>query len=253
MAHSFNLKDNLNKKNKIDYSLIMMIVFIFIAVVCMIIYFIMSNQNNNKYIEKTNENKNYVFSAKKEKNTYQDGTHFRAPEINLKGEKYTKINKEISSLYKTIIKNVDSSFDYQYNVSKDILSLVVRYSYYPNTSDKQIIYFKTYNIDLKNDKILKNSEILNMYNLTSKKIETFMEAKFKSYYTDLINQKYYTKKECDYECFLNNRGITKKYLNNISYYIDDGSLTLFKYYYRYSSYEEELYFTDDSFQFLIKK
>ena len=60
MAHSFKLSKNLDsKKNKkMDYSLILMIVFILIAILSMVICFIMLNKKEEViYIDKKNAKK----------------------------------------------------------------------------------------------------------------------------------------------------------------------------------------------------
>lgn len=260
MKHSFKLEDNMdkNKKVKTDYSLFLMIFFILVAVICISVYFVMKHgkSDSKKYVNKIDENKGYVYTSERIKNEKSESgsiVYDKIPAINLQGSKYKQINNEIKNKYQEVIKNDPYFYEYHYNQSKNILSLVVKYSYYPQETIYPVTYFNTYNIDLVSGNILTDAQLLEMYDVTEKQLQTYLEAKFKKYYMDIVNNGYYTKKECNYSCFIKNRGISTNYLENISFYVDDGKLTLFKYYYRDSVYNEVEFFTDDTYQFLIKK
>lgn len=260
MSHSFKLENNVrknNKKKKSDYSLILMLIFLLIAFGCLIIYFVMNNSSKTNMVEKKDQNKDYVYTYKKIKNTSNESDEViydKIPTINLDGVKYSKINKEIIDNYNKIITKSTHKYEYEFSYSKNILSLVIK-STYPNQDNDLYIktYFNTYNIDLKNDKILSNDEILKIFNVDENKIKIYLNSKFTSYYEDLVKYKYFTKNECNYDCFLNNRGISKNYLDDINYYVDNGKLVLFKFYYRDSKYDEAQYFKDTTYSFLIKK
>lgn len=260
MRHSFKLEDNVdkNKKAKTDYSLVFMIFFILVAVICIVVYFVInhSSTNSNKYIEKVDEDKAYVYTSKKIENTNNESdevSYDKIPSINLEGQKYTQINNEIMNKYNEVIKDKVHIYDYNYNQSENILSLVVKYSYYSKDSQYPITYFDTYNIDLKNDKVLSDEEIVDLFNITKEQVNTYLKSKFVNYYNELIQYEYFKKSECNYQCFLNNRGITTDYTKDVHYYVEDGRLTLFKFYHRDSKYDEAQYFQDTTYQFLIKK
>ena len=85
MGHSFKIRNNRNPKNNLDYSLIAMIVFIIIAVVCCLISFIMITSKLNKYVDKKNTDKEYIYTVKKEKNKGQEGVYNKVPAINING------------------------------------------------------------------------------------------------------------------------------------------------------------------------
>lgn len=258
MRHSFRLEDNKNKKQtRMDYSLILMVFFILMAITCLIIYLVMANQSSNHMIDKRDNSKDYVYTAKKIVNENSESAtieYDKVPAINLKGKKYQQINNEILSQYHNLSKsNNYIYYGYQFNQSKNILSLKITYIYYPAQVIYPITHFDTYHVDLKSGKILTDQQLLEMYDVSEKQIQIYLEAKFKKYYSDLIKGGYYTKKECNYDCFLKNRGISKDYLKETSLYVEDGKLTLFKYYYRDSVYHEIEYFEDDSYQFLIRE
>lgn len=258
MRHSFRLEDNNDsKKTRMDYSLILMVFFILMAVVCLIIYLVMKSQSSDNTIQKQDTSKSYVYTSKKIENENSESAtteYDKIPAINLKGKKYQQINNEILDNYNHLVKSSNHiHYGYQFNQSKNILSLMVNYTYYPAQVIYPIIHFDTYNIDLKSGKVLTDQELLKIYNVSEKQIQVYMEAKFKKYYSDIVKSGYYTKKQCNYDCFLKNRGISNDYLAETSFYVEDGKLTLFKYYYRDSVYNEIEFFKDDSYQFLIRE
>lgn len=253
MSDSFKLEDNYNKKKSNNKNKIVLI-FVFCVIILCVLYFIFFYyQKNNFGVEKIDTSKNYIYTVKKVENAFQEDSYDLVPKINLKGEKYSSINEQIMDNYLTVSNNSDYDYSYEYSKSDNILSLKITYAYFKDNSIYPIRYFKTFNIDLKNGKILSDEEILKMYGISKEKLNVFLEAKFRSYYKDLIKYKYYTEDECDYDCFLKLRGISSDYLDGISFYIEKGSLNLFKYYYTFSEYEEEQYFTDTTYKFIVKK
>ena len=263
MRHSFKLEDNVdkNKKAKTDYSLVFMIFFILVAVICIVVYFVInhSSTNSKKYIEKVDEDKAYVYTSKKIENTNNESdevSYDKIPSINLEGQKYTQINNEIVNQYNKVVEQGIHNYEYDFNVSNHILSLIIKSTYYVNQNQENMqikTFFNTYNIDLKNDKVLSNEEILDLFNISEEQVNTYLKSKFVSYYNELIQYEYFKKSECNYQCFLNNRGITTDYTKDVHYYVEDGKLTLFKFYHIDSEYDEAQYFQDTTYQFLIKK
>ncbi|MBO5414681.1 MAG: hypothetical protein J6A17_03530 [Bacilli bacterium] len=254
MRDSFKLENNNKKKNnKQNSNLLILIVCGLIAVVCFGSYFIMNHINKEVvYVEKKDSSKEYVYTIKKEENTFDEGTYYEVPSINLNGEQIDKINESILNKYDEVSKNSEYDYSYEFNKSDNILAVKVTYAYYPNKNARYPIrYFDTYNIDLVDGKVLTDEEILDLYDVSSKEVNLFLKSKFKKYYTDLVNNKFYTERQCNYKCFLKNRGISDNYVNSTSYYIDKGSLTAFKYFYIYSDYEEEKYFKNTNYQFII--
>ncbi len=256
MSHSFKLEDNIKNKSqkKFDYSLILMIFFILVSITCIIIYFYLNNRQN--YQEKLIKDKDYIYTAHRYKNSYTESdseVYDEIPSINLVGDTYKILNQEIEDKYLDIKTHIPYLYQYEYSQSKNILSLAIKYSYYENDSLYPTTYFDTYNIDLETGKILTDNDLLKLYNISKKQIEVYLEAKFRGYYDEIVKSGYYTESECSYPCFLKNRGISTNYLDNISFYVDDGNLTLFKYYYKDSDYDEGGYFKDYSYKFLIKK
>lgn len=111
MGHSFRLEDNIkkSKKTRMDYSLILMIFFILVAISCLVIYFVMADQNTTTYMKKENTKKEYIYTQKKAENeNSESGTieYDRVPAINLKGSKYRQINNQILNSYEELVKKI---------------------------------------------------------------------------------------------------------------------------------------------------
>ena len=149
MAHSFKLSKNLDsKKNKkMDYSLILMIVFILIAILSMVICFIMLNKKEEViYIDKKNAKKDYVYTIKKDVNQTADNIINEIPTININNSKIETINNKILTNYNNVSSLPDEyeyGYEYSVNDKKHILSLIVKYSYIPEKVNKMVTYFDT--------------------------------------------------------------------------------------------------------------
>lgn len=260
MRDSFKLEDNYNtikrKKAKKHKENNLFFIFIFIAV-CLIIFlfvYLLFNFSSIGYISKSNSNKNYVYTVKKVKNVYQDDTYDEVPRINLNGKNIENINKRILLNYEQVSQKIEYNYEYQFSVSKNILSLLVSYGYYLDENDNEPTRnFETINIDLRTGSILSSDDILNKFHLTRKSVNDYLGVKFYDIYNGLIDYKYFTKKQCDYSCFLKNRQISDNYLNGLSLYVEDGSLIGYKFFYTYSIYNEQDYFKIDDYKFIIKR
>lgn len=252
MDYSFKLEEKKKneKRKKRMWLRILLFLFIGIGVLYTLITII---YHNFFYLPKRNHKKDYVYTARKDVNDYADNTYSKMPKINLKGDTFDKINKKIEENYLFIIHQGDYDYEYEFSKSRNILSLKISYSYYVQNEIYPHRYFKTYNINLNNGHIYSTKELLDKYHITEKRLNSFLKYRFETYYNDLVKYKYFTKKECDYSCYLKNRGISSNYLDNIHLYINNGSLVLYKFFYTYSDFEEEEYFQNPTYRFIIKK
>ena len=251
---SFKKIEKKNNKDKTDYSFFIMIFFIVLFVVAIVLFFVLNETpKTEKYISKIDSSKDYVYTVKKEKNETQEATYNKVPAFNIGGSSIEKINKKINSDYEDIKKYVEYEYSYKFNQSDNLLSLLITYTYLPKEATYPVTSYKSYNIDLEQGLILSNSDLLKMYDVTKAQLTSFIENKFKTYYNDLIEKKVYSESTCNYTCFLNNRGISSNYLRGVSLYVDNGELTVYKFYYKLSDYEgEESYFDDISYQISVK-
>ena len=270
MGHTFKLNSNdnkvKNKKVKMDYSLIIMIVCILVAIICIIISIVLSvnskklsnetivnNNDNISYIEKEDATKEYVYTIEKNINTTQEETYDEVPYINISTKDVEKINKEIKDKYLLVSKKTEYGYSYKYSEGNGILSLLIEYIYSPVQNSYPVSFYKTYNVDMKTGTIIKPKEVLSRYNITVDELKIFVASRFQKYYDDIVKKGYYKDKSCDYNCFLQNRGITTDYLKGVSLYVDNGELTLYKFFYKNSDYDEGNYFDNISYQIVVKK
>ena len=162
MDYSFKLDNNYNKK-KSNNKHKLVLIFVFCVIILFVLYFIFSYyQRNSLSVEKMDVNKDYVYTIKKVENSFQEDSYDLVPKINLKGQKFSSINEEIMNNYLSVSNNDDYDYSYEFNKSGNILSLKVTYAYFKDNSIYPIRYFKTFNINLKNGKILSDEEILKM-------------------------------------------------------------------------------------------
>lgn len=226
-------------KNKKHILLILLIILILLSVIFIFLY----NRPINYQNKLIDSSKDIVYDKI---STNKDNV----PYINIKSEVVNKINNEIDKMYEEYKYFSPDGFSYKYNVSKNILSIIIKaYVVKPESTHYDMIY-KSYNIDLKNNKLLTNKEILDRFNITEKKMEYYLYNKFINYYSDLISKKYFTEKECDFDCFLETKNV-ENLLDDNYYYINDNHLELYKNFNIFTEYKEDNYFNEESFHFII--
>ncbi len=174
----------------------------------------------------------------------------RVPAINIKNAVIDNINQEIDSFYEYYSLFSPDGFRYNYNVSGKILSIIITaYVVHPESTHYDIIY-KSFNIDLKELKQLTDKEILSRFNITEEKMEYYLYNKFLNYYTDLVNNNYFTEEQCDFATFLESKNV-EELLEDNHYYINNNHLELYKYFNIFTDYQEENYFNEKSFHFIV--
>lgn len=252
MNDSFKLEDqnkNSTKRNSVKIKFLIAVILLVAA--CIFVALLL--YRNFNYISKADSKKDYVYTVRKDASNVEDDTYTKCPRINLEGDKFSKINNAILENYLQVISQEDYDYNYEFNKSGATLSLKISYTFYTDNEYQPETFFKTYNINLHNGHIYTKKELLNKYRVSEKSLNAFLEYRFKSYYDSLVKYGYYKKSECDYNCYLKNRGITNNYLDDIHLYVNNGSLTLYKFFYTSSKYEEEEYFSKVTYRFVIKK
>ena len=174
----------------------------------------------------------------------------KVPYININNNLVISINNEIENMYQEYLLFSPDGFNYKYSLSKSILSIIIEaYVVHPESTHYDIIY-KSYNIDLKEMKLLSNDEILERFNITEKKFEFYLYNKFLNYYNELIKNNYLNEKEIDFNTFLEDKNIDNM-LDDNSFYINNNHLELYKYFNIYTDYNEQKFFNKDSFHFIL--
>jgi hypothetical protein len=217
-------------------------IIIFIVLISSLIY-LLSNRDYNYKKLLENKNRDIVYNRIDD---YRD----KVPHININNNLINSINKDIDSMYENYLIFSPDGFKYNYNVSGNILSIIIMADViHPEKTNYDIIY-KSYNIDLKKMKVLTDKEILDKYNITEDKMEYYLYNKFLNYYNDLLDKKFFTEKQCDFETFLENKNVDNL-LDDNNYYINNNHLELYKYFNIYTDYKEEKYFDRESFHFIV--
>lgn len=224
-------------KKNISSKIIIPFIIIVLLVIFIIYNFFNRDNGYNKYKERSSED--IVYTIFNSGDTY-------IPYINLDCDVATEINKIIVDRGNAFLgENEDNVITYTYDLSGKILSLAIQYI--SMSEDYPTITYDVYNIHVSNYRLLDNNEILNLYSINEKQVYDVVESKFKSFYVDLYNKKYFDE-ECNYDCFLYMRGIENtNYLEDSSYYIKNGNLYVIKPFKIYSVFEEEKYFSSSDF------
>ena len=240
MIKKFNKLDN-NKKIPI------VIVFSTILITLLIVFTFFGNKGYNYDSLKEDKDKDFVYTINSIK---EDVFFINIPYINISGSSIKSINEEIDSYINEFTNKKMINSSYEYRINGKVLSLVIKtVDYY--SEDTPVVYFKTYNINLDTLGLVSNEELLNAYEISSSDVNNTIEKQFEYWYKDEIKKGFLEKNECDYECFLEYRG-GEDYMDNISYYIDNGKLVVFKPFEVYSIFGEEDYFSEQDFKFTIK-
>ena len=241
MIKAFNDMDN-NKK-------IPLVIGIAVILIIIIILFSYFRKNNSDYKGlKEDVNKALVYTINSEEN----GIYFiKVPYLNINSSIGKEINEDIESFIEDFSDDEKLMLSYQYNINGKILSLVIKCVDY-NAKYIPKAYFKTYNINLEEQKLLSDEELLAIYNIDSNKVSNFIENKFTYWYKDIIKNGYFAEEECDYLCFLEYREVDN-YLDDVVYYIEQGNLVAYKPFVFYSIFGEENYFKEKDFKFEITK
>ena len=101
------------------------------------------------------------------------------------------------------------------------------------------------------DGILTMEDYIRVENNYISCIKEIVEGKFVDFYNDELEKGYFHD-ECDYACFLYQRGITDdNYMEDIYYYVKDGNLYVLKPFKVYSPFGEDKYYKDEDYYIQI--
>ena len=149
-----------------------------VAVILLIILIVLSlifqpDKSKEKFINA----KDYVI----EKETAYTDKKGKMPIINLKGEEVKTINSEIMTKYYSVVYNEYDEFIYEYTTYKDILSVFIVVTY-ANDSEYGKIEYYTYNINVKENKVLTNKELYEYLNIDYNEVKEIIDSKHKDFY-----------------------------------------------------------------------
>ncbi len=208
------------------------------------------NKNNTKNYGnlKQDKTKYLVYTKYEDKSSvYQK----EIPYINMKADVIKKVNHDIYLFCDDYKDKEKSVISYEYDINGIILSVVLKIvdnetEYAPE------VYFKTYNINLDTSEVISDDSLLGLFEVDETTVYNKIDIGFRNFYKDVTDKGYVDSLECDYNCFLSYRGIDN-YLDDVFYYVENGSLVVFRSFIFYSVFGEEKYFSDDDFKFVIAK
>lgn len=217
-----------------------------IFIVIILVFFYIQTINTNYRKIKIDKHKHIVYK----KLEIQDEIYPKyIPYINIDSPDANNANIDIDSLTNKYIDNNKTIISYEYNISGDYLSLVLKAEDYSvNVGPK--VEFKTYIFNLNNKKIVSDAELLEMFNISNSDVSRIIEYDFRNFYEDLVSEDYYRNINCNYSCFIKHRGVGN-YIENVSYYIKNGDLVAYKPFIIYSSLNDGEYFNPDNYEFMI--
>lgn len=172
------------------------------------------------------------------------------PSININDENIGVINQNIVDKANSFLGKEGSSISFNYSISGEVLSLAIQYVEL-DKFERPIVTFDTYNINILKRYVYTDEEILTKLDVSNEDVYNIVSSKFKWFYND-EKSKGVLDGECDYECFLNMRGIeNNNYTEDRKLYINQGNLYVLKAFNIYSPFSEEEYFTFNDFLFQI--
>ena len=238
-------KRKYNQQNpKLQKAYIIIGTIIIISIILIYGYLKMNTENYNNI--KLDKNNYLIYTKYSDMNTKYTK---EVPYVNLKADVFKEVNTDIINFCQKYIESEKSIITYEYDVNGIILSLVVKVINNETTFAPEP-YFRTYNINIETQEVIADEALLQFFQVDKSTIENKIKRKLQNYYGEIVNEKYYSSKECSYECFLKYRGINN-YLDYVSYYVRDGKLIAFKTFIAHSIFGEEEYFNDKSFEFEI--
>lgn len=168
--------------------------YIIAAILILIIIFLIMNSVNNKKTKKEISNKDYVFTQIENKENQ------KLPYINIKGEKFDKINDDLYEKFYYVSRNNKNSFNYKYYLDDKILYVFIEILEYNDNGIPNPKYISYY-IDIDKKKLYSLEEILNKHNLNIDNLTTIIDKQLNASYEKETELGYVEKGFCDFSCY----------------------------------------------------
>ncbi len=233
-----NTKVKRKNKFKFDFKFVFIIIILLVVIVFLLIY----NLTDMKYRDNIFDEIIYTSHV-----IEGDEVVSYIPFINVDGVSF--VNDEIVDIGNEILQNKKNLVNYDYFIEDNILSVLLKTVNLDD--DYPVIKYYNYNIDLEKSKVISNEDLLEMFYLDEDDVSAILETSFEEFYDEEIEEGFLEGNLCDYNCFLELRGIND-YLDDISYFINDNHLYAYRTFNIYSVFQEEEFFEDDDFIFFIK-
>lgn len=194
-----------------------LLVIIGVIIILSIISIYINNQKNKKVYMSDD----YVFT--KESYEYNEYIFSELPYINIKGDEIQKINNELLNQYYEINELQEKMMKYDYYISDNILSLIVKVYYIeaPDVSPSLSVY----NVDMDSLEVLYNNELLTLFNISNNEVIDFIRSDINDYYNYEIRNDYISN-DCNFDCYLSRANSLP--LDKYELYVKDNILYAYK-------------------------
>ena len=232
---------------------IIRLIFIIVGIVLIVAFIIglIVTGDNGTGSTTSNNNSNNEDSLVEQRTsyTYPDSeVQSFLPYINLDSDDASTVNAELNNRYNQAIRTGNIQFTYRYSEGEDYLSLVAITNRIDSETGNPYSTFETYNFDLETGSLLSTAELLNRFGKTMQQAAASFEHVMETYYEQELESMYFTEEMCDYNCFLNLRGITD-YSNDIKLFVEHDELKLYRAFQAFSIYGEEQFYRNEDFLF----
>lgn len=215
-------------------------------------YYLYKNYYSNYNYIKEDSSQYLVYTL--DTSTNNQNMHNEVPYINIDSEDARLVNQTIQQYAESFLKNKNNLMVYDSQLNGEVLSILLRMSDYSSGYSFPDVSFHTYNFDLNDQTLMTDEELLSLFDVTEDEVKQKIESQFQKYYQQEVKKGFFASQECNYDCFLNWRGIQNyNYMDSVYYYVENGRLVAYRPFTIYSVYGEEEFFDDESYAFSITK
>ena len=219
-----------------------------ILIVLLVGYYLYKNYYRNYNYIKVDTDQYLVYTKSSSYNS--QNMRNEIPFINIDSPDAKLVNQTIEEYAESFLQNKDNLFVYDSQVNGEVLSVLIKMKDYSDGYSYPEAEFHTYNFDLTTQTLMDDDDVLSLFDVSSEDVSEKIQKQFEEYYQKETEEGYLIAEECNYECFLNWRGINN-YMDDVHYYIRDGSLIAYRGFSIYSVFSEEEFFNDESYEFKI--
>ena len=219
-----------------------------ILIILLVGYYLYKNYYSNYNYIKVDTDHYLVYTKSSSYN--RQNMRNEIPFINIDSPDANLVNRTIEEYAESFLENKDNLFVYDSQVNGEVLSVLIKMKDYSDGYSFPESEFHTYNFDLTTQTLMDDDELLSLFHVTKDDVSAIIQKQFEEYYQKEVEEGYLVAEECNYECFLNWRGVSD-YMDDVHYYVRDGSLIAYRGFSIYSVFSEEEFFDDKSYEFKI--
>lgn len=242
----YKYKKNNKRKQILSNEQLLASILVGIVVIIMVAYGIHSyNVKNYNYVkQKITEDIVYTIGYDNTNNYIKE-----IPYVNMNAPHIQEVNNRIKQFTDKFSVLNRSIITYDYEISGKILSLIIKaVSYETNYASEA--KFLSFNINIETQEVYDDDALLAIYNIDKNYAKDKVKKQLQKYHSDIVEEKYYSIQQCNFNCFLNWRNIDD-FLDGASFYIRQGKLYAYRPFVFESIFGEEEYFKDEHLEFLI--